>query len=95
MTQDGMRGQRIDFLFAFLLMFSVPTQTCRNRYVDEVQDNLLIDVKGGYFLDLNRDSEHLLSKQSSEPCAGTQMVNFGRGIPHRRFLSAALSALMI
>ena len=95
MTQDGMKGQRIDFLFVFLLTFSVPTQTCRNRYVDEVQDNLLIDVKGGCFLDLNPDPEHLLSVKSSEPCAATQTANFGRGIPHRQFLLAVLSALTI
>lgn len=43
---DGIKGQRIDFLFALF-----PEQACfkahvfRNRYVDEVQDNLLIDAK--------------------------------------------------
>ena len=45
-AQDGIKGQRIDFLFAFF-----PEHVCskahsfRNRYVDEVQDNLLIDAK--------------------------------------------------
>ena len=47
---DGIRGQRIDFLFALF-----PEKACskshgfRNRYVDEVQDNLLIDAKSNKF----------------------------------------------
>ena len=44
---DGIKGQRIDFLFAhYSLSTLVPRLTAfRNRYVDEVQDNLLIDAK--------------------------------------------------
>ena len=44
-AQDGIKGQRIDFLSALF-----PEHACskahnfRNRYVDEVQDNLLIDA---------------------------------------------------
>jgi hypothetical protein len=50
-AQGGIKGQRIDFLSAFF-----PEHACskahsfRNRYVDEVQDNLLIDAKSKKFL---------------------------------------------
>ena len=49
-AQDGIKGQTIDFLFALF-----PEHACskahsfRNRYVDEVQDNLLIDAKSKNF----------------------------------------------
>jgi hypothetical protein len=49
MTQDDMKGQRIDFLFAFPPSPLGLRLTFRNRYVDEVQDNLLIDAKRMYF----------------------------------------------
>lgn len=45
-AQDGIQGQWIDFLFAFFPEHAFSnTYSFRNRYVDEVQDNLLIDSK--------------------------------------------------
>ena len=51
MTQGDVKGQRIDFLFAFPLSPLGPRKAhvSSNRYVDEVQDNLLIDAKRMHF----------------------------------------------
>jgi hypothetical protein len=44
-AQDGMKGQRIDFLFVFPEHAWSKAHASQNRYVDEVQDNLLIDAR--------------------------------------------------
>jgi len=50
-----MKGEMIDFLFASFREYSLfETFTFPNRYVDEVQDNLLIDAKRAKSSDLIR-----------------------------------------
>ena len=62
MTQDGVKGQKIDFLFVGLAFLDSRTQKSRNRYVDEVQDNLLIDAKGGHIsTSIQIESSHFCS----------------------------------
>jgi hypothetical protein len=49
-AQDGIKGQRIDFLSAFFPEHAFSkAHSFPNRYVDEVQDNLLIDAKSKKF----------------------------------------------
>jgi hypothetical protein len=49
-AQDGIKGQRIDFLSAcFPEHICSKAHSFRDRYVDEVQDNLLIDAKSMEF----------------------------------------------
>jgi hypothetical protein len=89
-----MKGQRIDFLFVFRFIFRSKTQEFSNRYVDEVQDNLLIDAKGGHF-STSTQIKSVQFPQSSEPSAATRTVSFGRGILRRQSLSAVRSVSTI